>query len=153
VVDGAPSSTFRTLRLTGPAAHLTDTFNNNGIQAVKGGAELLVAHSADAVVNLVDAATGSSTTVRGISVPNVDGILTRGRHELVAVQNADNLLSVWRLRCDLRSGTRKKVITSSLFEFPTTVARFGRRLAVANAKFDTGFPPTADQYEVVVVRR
>ena len=35
----------------------------------------------------------------------------------------------------------------------TTVARFGRRLAVVNAKFDTGFPPTADLYEVVLVDR
>ena len=44
-------------------------------------------------------------------------------------------------------------ITSSLFEFPTTIARFGSRLAVANAKFDTGFPPTATQFEVNVVPR
>jgi hypothetical protein len=36
---------------------------------------------------------------------------------------------------------------------PTTVARFGRRLAVMNARFDTGFPPTADQHEVVLVDR
>jgi hypothetical protein len=40
---------------------------------------------------------------------------------------------------------------SVLFQVPTTAARFGSRLAVVNAKFDTGFPPTADQYEVVVV--
>jgi hypothetical protein len=33
------------------------------------------------------------------------------------------------------------------------VARFGSRLAMANAKFDTGFPPTATQFEVNVVRR
>jgi hypothetical protein len=30
-------------------------------------------------------------------------------------------------------------------------ARFGSRLAVVNAKFDTGIPPNADQYEVVLV--
>ena len=39
------------------------------------------------------------------------------------------------------------------WQTPTALARFGRRLAVVNAKFDTGFPPTADQYEVVVVNR
>jgi hypothetical protein len=44
-------------------------------------------------------------------------------------------------------------ITSGRFQTPTTVARFGRRLAVVNAKFNTGFPPTAKQYEVVVVDR
>jgi hypothetical protein len=47
----------------------------------------------------------------------------------------------------------ERVITSDLFQVPTTVARFGRRLAVVNAKFDTGVPPTAKQYEIVVVDR
>jgi len=153
VVDGVPSSTFRTLALSGPAADLSGTFNNNGIQAVKGGAMLIVAHSGNGVLNLVDAATGASATIAGVSVPNVDGILMKGSHELIAVQNFDNLLSVWQLRSDFHSGTAKKLISSPLFETPTTVARFGSRLVVANAKFDTGFPPTATQFEVNVVRR
>ena len=29
----------------------------------------------------------------------------------------------------------------------------GSRLAVVNAKFDTGIPPSADQYEVILVDR
>jgi hypothetical protein len=153
VVAGVPSSTFMTLTLSGPAADLSGAFNNNGIQAVKGGAMLIVAHSGNGVLNLVDAATGASTTIAGVSVPNVDGILTKGSHEVFAVQNADNLLSVWKLNSDFLSGTMQNTITSPLFEFPTTVARFGKRLAVANAKFDTGFPPTATQFEVNVVRR
>jgi hypothetical protein len=153
VVDGVPSSTFMTLTLSGPAADLSGAFNNNGIQAVRGGAMLIVAHSGNGVLNLVDAATGASTTIAGVSVPNVDGILIKGSHEVFAVQNADNLLSVWKLRSDFLSGTMQKTVTSPLFEFPTTVARFGKRLAVANAKFDTGFPPTATQFEVNVVRR
>jgi hypothetical protein len=148
-----PSSTFMTLTLSGPAADLSGTFNNNGIQAVKGGAMLIVAHSGNGVLNLVDAATGASTTITGVSVPNVDGILMKGSHEVLAAQNADNLVSVWKLRSDLLSGTMRQQITSPLFEFPTTMARFGSRLAVANAKFDTGFPPTATQFEVNVVRR
>jgi hypothetical protein len=153
VVDGVPARTFRTLTLSGPAADLSGTFNNNGIQAVMGGDMLIVAHSGNGVLNLVDVATGASTTIAGVSVPNVDGILMKGSHELFAAQNADNLLSVWKLSSDFLSGTRKKVITSPLFEFPTTIARFGSRLAVANAKFDTGFPPTATRYEVNVVHR
>ena len=153
VVHGVPSSAFTTLSLSGPAADLSGAFNSNGIQAVRGGTELIVAHSGNGVLNLVDAATGASTTIAGISVPNVDGILMKGSHELVAVQNSDNLLSVWKLSADLRSGRMQKIITSPLFETPTTVARFGSRLAVANAKFDTGFPPTASQFEVVVVSR
>jgi hypothetical protein len=153
VVDGRPSSTFRTLTLSGPAADLSAAFNNNGIQAVKGGKKLIVAHSGNGVLNLVDAATGASTTLADVSVPNVDGILIKGSRELFAVQNDDNLITVWKLANDFASGTMRKVITSPLFQTPTTVARFGSRLAVANAKFDTGFPPTAAQFEVIVVRR
>jgi len=41
----------------------------------------------------------------------------------------------------------------TMFQVPTTAARFGDRLAVVNAKFDTGFPPAADEYEVVLVDR
>ena len=153
VIDGVPSSTFMTLRLSGPAADLSGSFNNNGIQAVHGGTMLIVAHSGNGVLNLVDTATGASTTIAGISVPNVDGILIKGSHELLAVQNANNQISVWKLAADFLAGQQEKIITSPLFQFPTTVARFGSRLAVANAKFDTGFPPTAMQYEVIVVRR
>jgi hypothetical protein len=153
VVDGVPSSTFTTLTLSGPAADLSGAFNNNGIQAVMGGAMLIVAHSGNAVLNVVDAATGASTTISGVSVPNVDGILLKGSHEVFAAQNADNLISVWKLSSDFLSGTMQKTITSPLFEFPTTLTRFGSRLAVANAKFDTGFPPAATQFEVNVVRR
>jgi hypothetical protein len=88
-----------------------------------------------------------------VSVPNVDGILMTGGHELLAVQNADNKIGVWTLGTDFLTGRQESVITSPGFQFPTTVARLGCRLAVANAKFDTGFPPTATQFEVAVVRR
>jgi hypothetical protein len=37
------------------------------------------------------------------------------------------------------------------FSTLTTAARSGSRLAVLNAKFDTGFPPTADHLDVVVL--
>jgi hypothetical protein len=153
VVDGVPASSFRTLSLSGPAADLSGDFNNNGIQAVRGGAMLIVAHSGNGVLNLVDAATGASTTIADVQVPDVDGILLKRGRELYAVQNLENEISVWRLTPDFLAGEQTKVITSRLFQFPTTVARFGDRLAVANAKFDTGFPPTAKRFEVVVVRR
>jgi hypothetical protein len=153
VVHGLPSRTFRTLRLHGPAADLSADFNNNGIQAVRHGRKLIVAHSGDGVLNLVNARTGASRRIAHVRVPNVDGILTNGGRTLFAVQNSDNLISVWKLGSDLRSAHKRKTITSPLFQTPTTVASFGGRLAVANAKFDTGFPPTADRYEVIVVHR
>jgi hypothetical protein len=52
---------------------------------------------------------------------------------------------------DLSSGTPEKVITSGLFETPTEAALFGEILAVVNAKFDTGLPPTASEFEVILV--
>jgi sugar lactone lactonase YvrE len=151
---GVPGPTFRTLGLSGPAATLigNGAVNLNGIQATANGKTLIVAHSANAQLYTVDPATGASATIAGVSVPNVDGIvLEAGR--LWAVQNFSNQVSRIRLRPDLTSGVVEEVITSQLFQVPTTAARFGSRLAVVNAKFDTGIPPTADQYEVILVDR
>jgi sugar lactone lactonase YvrE len=141
----------RTLALSGPAADTSGEFNLNGIQATANGKTLVVAHSATGQLYMVDPVTGASATIAGVSVPNVDGIVLQGRR-LWAVQNFDNQVTRIRLAADLSSGVVEKVITSELFQTPTTAARFGSRLAVVNAKFDTGIPPTADQYEVVVVK-
>jgi sugar lactone lactonase YvrE len=147
---GIPAPTFRTLALSGPAAEISGEVNLNGIQATPNGKTLIVAHSANAQLYTVDPDTGGSATIAGVSVPNVDGIvLEAGR--LWAVQNFSNQIARIRLRPDLASGVVEQVITSDLFQIPTTAARFGSRLAVVNAKFDTGIPPTADQYEVVLV--
>ncbi|ONI87727.1 hypothetical protein ALI22I_21280 [Saccharothrix sp. ALI-22-I] len=144
--------TAQTLTLSGPAADLTGEFNLNGIEAVRNGRTLLVAHSANAAIYTVNAKTGESAVVAGVNVPNVDGIIRSGRH-LWVVQNLDNKVTRWRLSSDLTSGTLEKTITSPHYQVPTTAALFGHRLAVVNAKFDTGLPPTADQYEVVLTNR
>jgi len=145
---GAP----RTLQLSGPAADVGAEVNNNGIQATPNGKTLIVAHTGQGALNVVDPATGGSRMIAGVSVPFVDGILLEGG-ELYAVQNFLNQIAVVRLSPDLTSGTVEELITSDLFQIPTTVARFGDRLATVNAKFDTGFPPTADQFEVIIVDR
>jgi hypothetical protein len=142
----------RTLQLSGPAADTSAEVNNNGIQATSNGKTLIVAHSEQGALNTVDPATGASRTIEGVSVPFVDGILLQGG-QLFAVQNFLNQIAEVRLSPDLTSGTVEKVVTSPLFQVPTTVARFGDRLAAVNAKFDTGIPPTADQYEVIIVDR
>jgi sugar lactone lactonase YvrE len=142
---------FTTLTITGPAAGLTGAFNLNGIAAADDGT-LLVAHTGDGTVYTVDPATGASATIHGADVPNVDGILlSAGR--LWAVQNFSNQITELKLSGDLSSATIVRVITDPAFEIPTTVARWGNRLATVNAKFDTGFPPTAPTYEVVEVSR
>jgi sugar lactone lactonase YvrE len=145
---GTPS----TLVVTGPAAHLSGQFNLNGIAATPDGKTLIVAHSGDATLYTVDPETGASASIVGASVPNVDGILLESGR-LWAVQNFSNQVTELRLSPDLSSATVESVITSPRFEIPTTVARDGSRLALVNAKFDTGFPPTATSYEVVIVQR
>ena len=148
---GVPGPTFSTLALSGPAADTSGAFNLNGIQATANGKTLVVAHSANGQLYTVDPETGASATIAGVSVPNVDGIvLEAGR--LWAVQNSNQVTRI-QLDPQLTSGVVEKVITSDLFQVPATAARFGSRLAVVNAKFDTGIPPTADQYEVVLVDR
>ena len=140
----------RTLDLNGPAADTSGEFNLNGIQATANGKTLIVAHSANGQLYTVDPRTGASARIAGVSVPQVDGIVLEGRR-LWAVQNTNQVTRI-RLDGHLSSGVVEKVITSDLFQVPATAALFGRRLAVVNAKFDTGIPPTADQYEIVLVK-
>jgi hypothetical protein len=150
VEAGIPGA-FSTLQLTGPAAEISGQFNLNGIRATSNGKVLIVAHSTNGELYTVDPVTGASATIAGVSVPNVDGLVLLGR-QLWAVQNSNQVTRV-QLSPDLTSGVIEEVITSALFPVPATAARFGSRLAVVNAKFDTGFPPTADEWEVVLVDR
>lgn len=143
---GAPS----TLVVTGPAADLTGAFNMNGIAAAPNGKTLIVAHSANGTLYTVNPVTGASAAIVGADVPFVDGILFEAGR-LWAVQNSANQVTELRLSPDLSSAMVERVITSPDFEVPTTVARHGSSLVVVNAKFDTGFPPTATSYEVVIV--
>jgi sugar lactone lactonase YvrE len=149
---GVPGS-FSTLQLSGPAAAITGQFNLNGIQATPNGKTLIVAHSTNGALYTVDPVSGASAAIAGVSVPNVDGIVLLGRH-LWAVQGGiSNQVTRVQLSAHLTSGVIEEVITSDLFQTPATAARFGSRLAVVNAKFDTGFPPTATTWEVVLVGR
>lgn len=122
----------------------------NGIAASPDGSTLIVAHSANGTLYTVDPTTGASAPIAGADVPNVDGILFEGSR-LWAVRNNDNRIVELRLSGDLSSATIVRTITDDAFEVPTTVARWGNRLATVNAKFDTGFPPTAATFEVVEV--
>ncbi|MGY1709875.1 hypothetical protein ACI8AC_10230 [Geodermatophilus sp. SYSU D00758] len=146
---GRPGAEFRTLALRGPAAETPGPFNLNGIAAVGHGGQLVVAHAAEGALYTVDPVTGDSARIAGVDVPTVDGIVLHGRR-LWAVQNSNQVTEV-RLSGDLTSGSVVEVITSGLFQVPATAIRHDGRLAVVNAKFDTGIPPTAGQYEVVLV--
>lgn len=151
VSDAGLLGSLFTLQLTGPAAEISGMFNLNGIQATPNGKTLIVAHSTNGELYTVDPVSGASATIAGVSVPNVDGLVLLGR-QLWAVQNSNQVTRV-QLSPHLTSGVIDEVITSDLFQTPATAARFGSRLAVVNAKFDTGFPPTATTWEVVLIDR
>jgi sugar lactone lactonase YvrE len=151
VSEAGVLGSFLTLQLTGPAAEISGAFNLNGIQATPNGKTLIVAHSTNGALYTVDPVSGASATIAGVSVPSVDGIVLLGKR-LWAVQQSNQVTQV-QLSPNLTSGVIEEVITSDLFQVPATAARFGSRLAVVNAKFDTGFPPTADVWEVVLVDR
>jgi len=146
--DGEPGD-FRTLELEGPAADTSGTFNLNGIAPTRHGETLIVAHSALGRLYTVDPETGESAEIAGVSVPMVDGIVARGPH-LWAVQNSNRVTEL-ELNEDRTAGSVVEVITDAAFGTPTTAIRFDGHLAVVNAHFETGLPPTADQYEVVLV--
>lgn len=141
------SGTVTPLPLVGPAGELPGAFNLNGITSAKGGRVLIVAHSAKQALFTVNPGTGQSALIATEKLPNVDGIIARGKTVWV-VQNFLNQVSRVKLSHDLSAGEVRDVITSDSFQIPTTAALFGNTLAAVNAKFDE---PTADLHEVVLV--
>ncbi|MGH8958612.1 MAG: hypothetical protein ACRDVK_08040 [Acidimicrobiia bacterium] len=149
---GGTLGAVSTLEVQDEAANTGFAFNLNGIAATPNGETLIVAHSGLGALFTVDPETGASSQIEGVAVPSVDGILLEAGR-LYAVQNFLNQIAEVKLSPDLSSGSLENVITSSNFQVPATVARHGNLLAAVNAKFDTGFPPTATTYEVVIVSR
>ena len=86
----------------------------------------------------------------GATVANGDGLLVVGHRTLLVVQNQLNQVAVVRLDRGATSGTVTRVITSENFDIPTTVARFGSRLYLPNARFTTTPTPTTT-YDVTSV--
>jgi hypothetical protein len=142
----------QTIVVSGPASDLSGFPNLNGIAATPNGRTLIVSHSALGALFAVDATTGVSRDITGVTLPTVDGILLQGGR-LYAAQIFLNQIVEITLSPDLSTGSFETAYTSPHFQIPTTVAAFGERLVAVNAKYDTGFPPTAATYEVVVVKK
>jgi len=149
---GGSLGAVSTLVMTGPAANTSFDFNVNGIAATPDGKTLIVAHSGLGSLFTVDPNTGASALIKDVQVPFVDGILLESGR-IYAVQNFLNQIASIKLSPDMSSGTVESIISSPFFQVPTTVARHGNQLAAVNGKFNTGFPPTATTFEVVIVNR
>jgi len=132
-----------TIPLRGPAAAFSSTgLNLNGIAATADGSTLIVDNTALNKLFTVDPVTGASAPVNvaGLIPGSLDGMLLQGE-KLWVVENVANMLIQVALSPGLSSGTITSTITSPLFEDPTTVAKFGDRLALPNARYDLGIPP------------
>ncbi|MFI9546212.1 SMP-30/gluconolactonase/LRE family protein [Streptomyces sp. NPDC052016] len=151
--DGAPKS-VETVPLGGDWAQ-GDDFTANGIERTPDGSALLVVNAfADGGrLMRVDPRTGTARAVDlgEARLPNGDGLLLLGR-TLYAVQQWQNAIDVFRLNASGTHGTAVARITDPRFRIPTTVAAWGDRLYLPNARFDV--EPTPDtEYDVVAVDR
>jgi sugar lactone lactonase YvrE len=148
---GAPGD-VTTVPLSGDWQQGTD-FTANGIERTPDGSALLVVNAfADGgTLMRVDPRTGTAAAVDlgTARIPNGDGLLLLGR-TLYVVQQAQNAVDVFRLNAAGTQGTAIARITDPRFRIPTTVAAYGDRLCLPNARFDV--EPTPDtEYDVVVV--
>jgi sugar lactone lactonase YvrE len=141
-----------TLPLTGDIAYGAG-INANGIASTPDGRGLLIVQSGTGLLFRVDPATGVTRTVDlgGESVTNGDGLLRDGR-TLYVVRNRLNTVAVFHL--DSTGGSARLVdqITAANFDVPTTVASYGNRLYLPNARFTTPPTPTTP-YAVTAIPR
>jgi sugar lactone lactonase YvrE len=124
--------------------HQTAGFNVNGIARTPDGKALLVIQSSTGFLFRVDPETGNATRVDlGEAILTAgDGLLLSG-HTLFVVQNRLNQVAVVRLNDEGTEGAvTHDVLTDPRFDVPTTVAAFGHRLYLPNARFTT--PPTPE---------
>ena len=154
---GAPAATATTVPLVGEWVQGTG-FGANGISTTPAGGALLVVNSGTGVLYRVDPSTGVAIAVDldGASLTRGDGMLRHGRL-LYVVRNSINEIAVIRLDRTGSSGELVRTITaedldeSTSFDVPTTVAKFGGRLYLPNARFGTTATPDTD-YWVTKVR-
>jgi sugar lactone lactonase YvrE len=140
---GRPAAEFRTLPLTGDFPVDPAVNNANGIERTPDGRGLLLIHSTAGQLWRVDPRSGATSLVDvgGADLTAGDGLLLLGR-TLYVVRNRENVIVVIGLN---KAGTRgevRKEIRDSRFDVPTTVASFGNRLYLPNARFGVPTPET-----------
>jgi sugar lactone lactonase YvrE len=138
------------LPLTGDLVYTTGT-NANGITTTPDGRALLVVQTNLGRVFRVDPATGVTRAVDlgGESLVNGDGMLRLGR-TLFVMQNRLNTLAVLTLDAAGTSARLRTRLTDPRFDVPTTIASFGSRLYLPNARFTTPPTPTAP-YSLIAI--
>jgi sugar lactone lactonase YvrE len=125
----------------------------NGIARTPDGRALIVVASNFGALFRVDPRTGVATAIdlAGETVVNGDGLLLSGR-TLYVVQNRLNTVAAIRLDHRGTGGTVRARVTDPRFDVPTTVAAFGHRLYLPNARFGIASPETATYNAVAIAR-
>jgi sugar lactone lactonase YvrE len=150
--DGALPDEAVKIPLSGAIQYTTGN-NANGIAPSPDHESLLIVQSNTGKLFEVDPSSGVTTEVDlgGELLTNGDGLLLSGR-TLYAVQNRLNTVAVIGLARDGSSGKIVNRLTDPRLDVPTTVAAYGHRLYLPNARFTT--PPAADTpYSVVAIER
>lgn len=148
----APEAVVR-VPLTGEIEYVPGAFNANGIVGTPDGTGLLIVQSVTGLLFRVDPATGETRRVDlgGASLVDGDGLLLDGT-TLYAVQNRQQAIAVIDLDPSGATGVLTGRVTDPRFDVPATIAAYGDRLYLPNARFDTD-PTPATPYTVVAVRR
>jgi sugar lactone lactonase YvrE len=146
----APDAVER-IPLGGQWQQIPDVNNANGIARTPDGTALLVVNSATALLYRVDPDTGFATEVDlgGYPLTNGDGLLVEGR-TLYVVQNRLNRVAVFALNSTGTAGTLVTTLSDPRFDVPTTVAAYGDRLYLPNARFTTPPTPTTPYTAVAI---
>ncbi|GAA3698966.1 hypothetical protein GCM10022224_076150 [Nonomuraea antimicrobica] len=134
------------------AIQYTTGNNANGIAPSPDRKSLLIVQSNTGKLFEAGPSSGVTTEVDlgGELLTNGDGLLLDGR-TLYAVQNRLNAVAVIDLARDAASGKVVERLTDPGFDVPTTVAAYGHRLYLPNARFTT--TPTPDTtYNVVAIK-
>ncbi|WP_207620748.1 superoxide dismutase, partial [Streptosporangium minutum] len=139
--DGRLPTAAQRIPLTGDLVY-GDGFNANGITPTPDGRGLMVVQSNTGGLFRVDwSGATRRVDLHGESLREGDGLLLRGR-TLYAVQNRLNAVAVLRLNAAGTDGHVVRRVSDRRFDVPATVAAFGSRLYLPNARFDTSPTPT-----------
>lgn len=127
-------------------------FNANGITQTPDGRGFIVVQSNTGGLFRVDPSGRTrQVNLHGESLKEGDGLLLRGR-TLYAVQNRLNAVAVLRLNAAGTDGRVVRRVTDPRFDVPATLAAYGSRLYLPNARFDTTPTPTTPYTAVAIPR-
>ncbi|MET7401302.1 superoxide dismutase [Dactylosporangium sp. NPDC005572] len=148
---GKLPASFTTIALTGDFVLTPDVNNLNGIAETPDGKALVAVQSNTGFLFRIDPRTGATTRidVGDALFPAGDGLLVAGR-TLYVVQNRLNTVAAVKLDRSGRTGELRATTTDPRFDVPATVAKFGNRLYLPNARFTTPATPTTPYTAVAI---